>query len=185
MSQHWKVHTLLGALILTAACAKPPTQEMADAESALNAATQAGAEQYAAAELTAAQETLADARAKMESQDYKGAKLASLDAKVKAEAALAAVEPNKQAAMAGAQERMDALKPQVEAAVADAGKVKGKTAQALKDEAAALSSLWAAVDGDFAAGNYAAVNARLDEAQAKLDQLKAAVEQAKAPAKKR
>jgi hypothetical protein len=182
----WKLSMVLGSLLLAMACAKPPTQEMSDAENAVNGAIQAGAEQYATTELGAAQESLADAKAKMESKDYKGAKMASMDAKTKADAAQAAVEPNKKAMMASVQERMTALKPLITAAQGDASKVKGKAAETVKAAAAELSSLWTGIQSDSDAGNFAAAKTKLDTAQAKLDALKAAVAAAKtAPAKKK
>jgi hypothetical protein len=176
----------LAVVLFAAACAKPPTQEMSEADSAVNAAVQAGAELYASEELALAQEVLADAKAKLESKDFKGAKMSALEAKAKAEAAEAAVEPNKQAAMASARERMDALKPQLETAGAAAQKVKGRDAAAAKSLAADLAARWTAIESEFGGGNYNTAVTLLDEAESKLVELNQTLEAAaSAPVKRK
>lgn len=64
--------------------AKPPTEEMAQAENAVLAAENAGADVYAAEDYNAAADALADARANMVSEDYSEAKEAAMDATAKA-----------------------------------------------------------------------------------------------------
>ncbi len=173
---------LTGSLLLAVGCAKPPTQEMADADAALTAATEGGAAEYASDQLSMAQEIMADAMAKLESKDYKGAKTAAVEAKAKAEAALAAVEPNKQAMKAQVEEHMATLKPAVDALHADAMKLKGK--EDIKTEVGVLVEQWETIQADLDGGDYLAAMQGLDEAQVKHDELREMVDAA-APAKKK
>jgi hypothetical protein len=85
------VATALTAL-LAASCARPPTQEMAEAERAIRAAVEAGAADFAPAEFTAAENRWADAKALLESQDFTRAQIAALEAKMKAEEARQATD---------------------------------------------------------------------------------------------
>ena len=176
----------MGSLFVVAACAKPPTQELADAQDSVNVAIQAGAEDYAADELRAAQDALADANAKVEGKDYNGAKISAMDAKSKAQAAAGAVEGNKTAAKGQAEERAKALKDESEALNARIAKVKGKAAADLKAQSEALSGEAAAVQSDLQAERFKPALEKADAAQVKLDELKAKVEEAEkaAPASK-
>ncbi|MBI4396267.1 MAG: DUF4398 domain-containing protein [Elusimicrobia bacterium] len=169
----------LGSLVFTMACAKPPTQELTEAENSINTAIQAGAEEYAGDELKAAQDTLADANAKVESKDFKGAKVSALEAKAQADAATSLIETNKQAAKTQAEEQANVMKPELEAVQAAAAKVKGKAADQVKADAAALNDQWAAAQSDLEGGQYKAALEKLADAQAKLDALKASIESAK------
>lgn len=178
-----KLGFILASLMVLAACAQPPKQEQADAEAALQTATAAGAEEFAAEDLSMAQEALADAKAKMESKDYKGAKASFLDAKSKADAATAAVEPNKQAAKTEAEERMKALETEVAALDKKVSSMKGAAAQ--KAEVASLKEMWKSVEADVQGGHYTVAVDKLEEVQTKIDELKTALENAKSPAKKK
>jgi hypothetical protein len=176
------------AALLLAACAKAPTQEVADAETAVNTAIQAGAEEFASESLEAAQESLADAKAKVESKDYTGARMAAVEAKAKADAAAAAVEAGREAAKEEADRKMGILKPEVEAAAAKADALKGGDAEKLKADAAAIKEQWAAAQADYEAGSYRSASDKLDALQPAVDELKSAAEEAAkkaAPAKKK
>lgn len=172
----------LGGLLFAAGCAKPPIQEMADAENAVNAAIQAGAEEYSPDDLTAAQDALADANAKVESKDYKGAKAAAMDAKVRAETAAATVEANRQSAKTEAEQRMTAVKPEIEALQAAATKLKGPDAEKIRADAAALKDQWDAIQKDYDSGHYRTAIDDIADTQARLDEVKAELETAKAQA---
>ncbi|HRY28409.1 MAG TPA: DUF4398 domain-containing protein [Elusimicrobiota bacterium] len=174
----WKQGLVCVVLPFFVSCAKPPTQEMSDAEAAVTAAVQAGAEQYAKTELAAANDALADARAKLESKDYKGAKAAALETKAKADVAQSAVEPNKAAVMTTVQERMNGLKPEIDAVQSAASKLKGRGVEPIKAEAAALTDLWAGVQTAFDGGDYNGALQKLDELQPQLTAARTSVDAA-------
>lgn len=174
-----KFGVLSGLFAVLGACARPPEQEMSAAESALAAAAQAGADEFAADQLSMAQETFADAKAKMQSQDYKGARAAALEVKAKAEAAAASVESNKAAARTESEQRMAALKAEIDEFQPRVSSAKGSAAAPLKAGTAALQSAWAGVQSDYDTGHYNRAIDKMDEMQAKLDELKTALDAAK------
>ncbi len=180
----FKFGIIMGSIVIMGACAKPPTQEMADAESAIAAAAQAGADEFAADELSMAQETLADAKAKMESKDYKGAKAAALEVKAKADAAVLSVESNKAAAKTEAEQRMTALLAEIADIQPKAMAVKGAAGAPIKSEAAAIKDAWAGVQSDYDTGHYNKAIDKMDELQTRLDELKTAIDAAKGAKKK-
>jgi hypothetical protein len=80
------VIVLLAALV---ACGGAPVQEMSDARQAIAAARVAGASERAPADLDAAQAAIARAEAHLQAQEYTRARIAALEAKHRAAAALA------------------------------------------------------------------------------------------------
>jgi hypothetical protein len=72
-----------------AACRGPPVQEMSDARQAIVAARVAGAAERSPAELNAAQAAIALAETRLQAQEYTRARMAALEAKHRAAAALA------------------------------------------------------------------------------------------------
>ena len=91
------ISTIVGLVfcLFVMSCSKPPTQDIKAAKTAIEDARIAEADKYAADDFQAAKDALADAEAKIESKDYKGAKEAALLAKQKAELSKSAVEANK------------------------------------------------------------------------------------------
>jgi hypothetical protein len=75
---------LLVVVLFTAGCAAPPEKEMQQAQGAIDAAKAAGAEQYAQAELTAAQEALKRATDAVAVGDYRLALSHALDSRERA-----------------------------------------------------------------------------------------------------
>ena len=100
---------MVTAAVLMTGCQKPPEQELAGAQQAIDAAKQAEAEKYAQSELSGAQSTLDQARAEIETQkakwfpNYDNAKKTLEQAKTQGdqtkEAAIQGKEKAKQAAM--------------------------------------------------------------------------------------
>ena len=90
---------LLGALTLTlllAACeTAPPVQEMSDARQAITVAREAGAADLAAAELAEAEKYLQNAEEKLDDEEYREARYAALEAKLRAQKALQLSEASK------------------------------------------------------------------------------------------
>lgn len=115
------------AIAFMGGCAEPPKQEVDAANAALLAAVTAGAEQYAAGELKAAQDLLAKLNAAMEKKDYKAAKGIAIQLKEAADKAKAVCEDGKtkakEAAVAFAGEVKQGLE-KVKALVAEAEKAK-------------------------------------------------------------
>jgi hypothetical protein len=86
------------ALVLTAACAEPPSKEMNQAQGAIDAARAAGAADYATDEFTAAVEALTHAETAVTDGDYRLALNHALDSRERAQnAAKLAVEGRAQA----------------------------------------------------------------------------------------
>lgn len=170
---------LLGALLFFPACGKPPTQELLDADNAVNAAILAGAEDYAPAELKIAQDALAEANTKLENKDYQGAKEAALEAKAKAEGASTAIEENKLTLMAEAESLLNALKPEVAGLQSAAAKLKGKGTEPVKADAAGLKALFNAAQNDFDGRDFKAAAEKLRDASIRLETVKAAAEAAR------
>ena len=90
---------LLGALTLTlllAACeTAPPVQEMSDARQAITVAREAGAADLAAAELAEAEKYLQNAEEKLDDEEYREARHAALEAKLRAHKVLQLSEASK------------------------------------------------------------------------------------------
>jgi hypothetical protein len=74
--------------VLASGCATPPVQEMSNARQAITAAEEAGAEEAAAPLLAEARALLASAEAKLQRENYIGARLDATSARIKAVEAL-------------------------------------------------------------------------------------------------
>ncbi len=72
-----------------AACVSAPVQEMSDARQAINAARVAGAETRAPGDLNAAQASIARAEMNLQAGDFARARIAAVEAKSEAAAAIA------------------------------------------------------------------------------------------------
>jgi len=179
-----KAGGLAGLILMAAACAKPPTQEISQAENAVNAAIQSGAEEYAAGQLQLAQEALNDANAKVESKDYKGAKTAAMDAKAKAEQASAQIEANKQAAKTEASGKIEPLKTRVEAVKAALAKLSGPAVDAMKAPVEALGQAWDSLQADYNGERYSSALQKMADMETQLAEMEGKVAQAAAQSKK-
>jgi hypothetical protein len=80
---------LFSFLVCLLACAGPPVQEMSDARQAIQAARAAGAPTRAPDEFSAAQAAIENAESHLQLREYSRAKLAAIEAKHDASAALA------------------------------------------------------------------------------------------------
>jgi hypothetical protein len=123
---------LLLACLALCSCEQPPSKEVAAAESQVELARQAGAEQYAPARLHEAEAAIQDAHRKVGEKDYRGALSSASDAADKARGAA------KAAAAAKALTRGAAEMAQAEARIAldEAAKVKAEALKARVPEAA-------------------------------------------------
>jgi len=84
--------------LIAAGCAKPPTEEMEAAKTAVRGARDEGAAVYAAAEFEDATKALSDAETRVATKKYDEARALALQAKQKAEQAKASAVGNKAAA---------------------------------------------------------------------------------------
>ncbi|UCD85758.1 MAG: DUF4398 domain-containing protein [Deltaproteobacteria bacterium] len=79
---------IVGIFLIASGCTKPPTQEIADAEAAIAAARDAGAEEHAPDELSSAEELLAQAKSEAEDEaTYREARNHAFQSKEKADLA--------------------------------------------------------------------------------------------------
>lgn len=84
------------ALLLFAACeTAPPVQEMSDARQAITVAREAGAADLASTELAEAEKYLENAEERLDRQQYREARNAALEAKLRAQKALKLSEASK------------------------------------------------------------------------------------------
>lgn len=128
------VSVLLAASLLASACGDPPEKEMQQAQGAIDAARAVGADQYAHAELTAAQEALKRARDAVDQRDYQAALNLALDSRERAQNAA------KEAADRKATARGDADKALAEGAAAlSEARVKLKAAENARASARLLA----------------------------------------------
>ncbi|HVP79619.1 MAG TPA: hypothetical protein VMV04_17180 [Thermodesulfobacteriota bacterium] len=110
----WGVVAL--GMVMTS-CSKPPEAEKEAAKKAMNAALSAGADQYATAELDAANKVWDTAESQMKEEKYKEAKESYIGAKAAFEKATAAVAAGKKAAADQASAEKEAAKKAMDAAL--------------------------------------------------------------------
>ncbi len=99
----------VGVWVLCSACATPPENEMQQAQTAVDAARSAGADQYAHDEFTAAQDALARARQAVSEHDYRLALNNALDSRDRAENAVKLALTQREASRAEAERALTAL----------------------------------------------------------------------------
>jgi hypothetical protein len=163
---------------LAAGCARPPVQEIAAAQSAIEAAVKAGAEDYADQDLRAARDTLAVANTQVEAKDYKAAKLSALDAKAKAEAAAVGVEAGRVRLKTGVETKLAAAQPVLDEINGLLAKAKGNKIAPLKQEAAELKGELDAARAAYDAGTYKTAMVKCQPLDSLLSSLKERVDEA-------
>jgi hypothetical protein len=103
----WRLAVLILMVALQAACAAPPTKELSLAEGGIEAARAAGAAEFATADLTAAEDTLARAHADVAAGDYRAALGHALDANARAQVAANAAADGRVKARLAADDTLD------------------------------------------------------------------------------
>lgn len=124
------VVVFLLSLAVVFACAKPPTQEIADAEKAIADAKMKEADLYVEDVFTKAQNEIKKASEMVLAKKYAEAKTAALEAKKQAEQAVSVVEQNKQKM----KESLETMLPDVQKALDE---LKTVTAAAIKKKVGA------------------------------------------------
>ncbi len=182
---------MVTAAVLMTGCQKPPEQELAAAQQAIDAAKQAEAEKYAQTELSTVQTTLDQARAEIETQkakwfpNYDNAKKLLADAKTQGdqakEAAIQGKEKAKQEATAAIADAKAAVEA-AETALKSAPKGKGTKADLelmTKDLEGYKTAITEAeqmmASEDFKGATAKATGAK-DNAKSVADQVQAAID---------
>jgi len=187
---------VVGVALLTAACAKEPTEAVTAAKAALDAAQAAGAADYAPASLgeaeTAAQALQAELKAQADAfaltRSYKKAEELAADAKAKAEKAASDAAAGKEAAKAEATTLIANVKTTAEAVkqlLDKAPKGKGSAAdiEAMKADLAGIEASVADMDTAFEGGAYKDAKVKAEAAMQGLDKIKSDIEAAMAAKK--
>jgi hypothetical protein len=182
------VPALVGAALLSVACAKEPADAISSARSAMEAAKTAGAADYAPTALASAETAQAalDAELKAQSEKFaltrsytKAAELAAA-AKTAADSASAAAVSGKEQMKAEAATLIAGVRGSVDAAkqaLAKAPKGKGSAAdlEAMNADVAGVEASLGEMDAAMAAGNYKDAKVKAEAARATLDKIMADV----------
>lgn len=164
---------ILFCLILVSyGCGRPPTQEIADAEVALSAARDAGAQIYAAEQYESAESKLEKARNDLEKYHYTNARKMAIEAK---DTALSAKQIAEEAMEKHRIQAFDALQSAKEAMKA------AKTAGAKENDPegyGSLEALIAEADTAYISKNYPVVIEKSEEAKLKARRLELAAKRA-------
>ena len=181
---------LLTSLALVAlGCAKPPDQEMQQAQSAMEVAKTAGAETYAAESLGKAQDVLSQAQAEVQAQQGKmfksyakakellaQAKTAADQAAADATTAKAQMKSDAEAALNAAKTALDSATQAV--ATAPASKDRKADLEAMQSDLATLKTLIGEADSAMASEDYAGAKQKADQVQQEAAKILADVQQA-------
>ena len=169
--------------ILSASCAEPPSKEMNQAQGAIDAARAAGADKFAAGELTAAMDALERSEDAVAAGDYRQALSHALDSRERAQAA-AKMAVDGRADARGQAERAIAevatllTRAQSQLKDPDITRANAKTLTAARSTVAAVEKLLQEARTALKTEDYATVNKALNGAatqlQAALTQIDAA-----------
>lgn len=143
---------------------RPPSEEVAWAESAIQGARAVDADRYATEDLEAAVNALADAKEKMKSKDYKAAKALAIAAQEKADVAFTNAETAKREKRIEVEQKMAALQRNWE---------RMKTRAALKPQAEDLEMAMVGIQEQIDQGHYTDAMQQLEEIAVTMDELKA------------
>jgi len=181
---------VLGLAVMTVACGAPPTADIDAAKATITAATTAGAGDYAAASLKAAEDAQAALDAELKAQEgkwfksYDKAKQLAADMKTAGEKAAADAATGKEKAKADATQAIADAKAaltEAESLLAKAPKGKGSAADiaAMKTDLTAAAT--SVADGEAALGNgkFLEALAKAEGAKKAAATVKEAVEMAK------
>ena len=176
---------LITTILLSASCAEPPHKEMNQAQGAIDAARAAGAEKFAAAEFTAAQDALKRSEEAVIARDYRLALSHALDSRERAQnAAKMAVDGRADAR--GAAERAIAevatllARARAELKTADANKVT-RTLKGPQATVASAGKVLQEARSALKTEDYPAVTKALNGAAARLQAALTEIDAAMSP----
>jgi hypothetical protein len=180
----------LAAALAISACADPPTKELQQAQTAIDAARAAGADEFAHDEFTAATDALKRANDAVTDRDYRLALNNALDARERAENA------QKEAATQKASARRDAERAAADAAAAltgakkalekaDAGPASARTLAAPRQAIAREETAVQEARARFDQGDYRAAERAMRASAANLHRISADLESTRQPPPRR
>ena len=177
---------LITAILLSASCAEPPNKEMNQAQGAIDAARAAGAEKFAAAELTAAQDALKRSEEAVIARDYRLALSHALDSRERAQnAAKMAVDGRAdargQAERAIAEVATLLARAQAELKTADANKVPPRSLKDPQSTVALAGKVLQEARSALKTEDYPAVTKALNGAAARLQAALTEIDAAMSP----
>jgi len=175
--------------LVTIGCAKPPDQEMQQAQSAIEAAKTAGADTYAADSLGKAQDVLSQAHAEMQAQSgkmfksYTKAKELLAQAKTAADQAATAAAAGKAQAKSDAEAAVNAAKTALDGATqavatAPASKDAKADLEAMQSDLTTLKTLIGEADSALASEDYAGAKQKAEQVQKEAASIVSDVQQA-------
>ena len=179
--------------ILSVSCAEPPNKEMNQAQGAIDAARAAGADKFAAAELSAAQDALKKSEEAVAAGDYRQALSHALDSRERAQnAAKLAVDcradARGQAERAIAEVATLLSRARAQLKDADVARLNARTLQGPRSTVAATELMLQEARAALKTEDYSAVTRALNSAaaelQAALTELDAAASPRTAPRKR-
>lgn len=168
------VLVILAVILAVAACAKPPTEEIDAANSALTRAeADADARQYAPESIARARSLVERMQAEVEAKRYDSAKSLAIEAKTAAEKAItdgAAAKRRAEADASSAISNAKNLLNEVEQALRAAGNVRGISLDipaAGRDISSAAQAISSA-EADFTGADFAGAKSKADDARSAL-----------------
>ncbi len=167
---------LMIAVLALGACAKPPTQEITQAEKAIEEATQKEAGLYAQDLLQKAQDGLKKAKDLVTQKKYDEAKKAAEEAANFAKQAIPAAEQNKAKLKAEAEQMVPEIQKtldELKALVAKSGK------RMARNEAAQINEMIKKWESDLAAAKNTIQGQKFQEAADQLKKMKEAIDKQK------
>ena len=172
--------------ILSASCAEPPNKEMNQAQGAIDAARAAGADKFAAAEFTAAQDALKQSEEAVAAGDYRQALSHALDSRERAQnAAKMAVDGRAdargQAERAIAEVATLLSRAQAQLKDADVARLNARTLQEPRSTVAAAEKMLQEARTALKAEDYPAVTTALNSAAAELQAALTEIDAAASP----
>ena len=177
---------LITTILLSASCAEPPNKEMNQAQGAIDAARAAGAEKFAAAELTAAQDALKRSEEAVIARDYRLALSHALDSRERAQnAAKMAVDGRAdargQAERAIAEVATLLSRAHAELKTANANKVPPRTLKGPQTTVASAGEVLQEARSALKTEDYPAVTKALNGAAARLQAALTEIDAAMSP----
>ena len=176
--RHFPIVLVISFFIAGGGCGSPPTEELMQAEAALQAAKAEGAEDFVPNDFKAAAAALSDAKSKTESKDYEAALEAALDAKQKADMAKAKIGPEKLKMRGEIETTLVMVSDEWAALMSQAKKrrVKRKTKQMVDATREGFAALITDVQTKKEAEDYMGAMQSLKEARSTVSEVKSILE---------
>jgi Domain of unknown function (DUF4398) len=174
---------ILCSFLLFSACATPPSQEMNQAQSAIDAARAAGADRYSTQEYEAAIKALQSARVAVQARDYRLALNYALDSRDRAQSAAKEAASQQVTLRSSAERRLAELTTMLDRAkqqlrAAQAARVSRPLLVAPRSATAEAEALLQKAGTSIQDGDYQSSQERLSESATKLEKAIAEIDTA-------